>query len=104
MAEAVAEGTHGYLQQAIGEDEGTLHPPPFGWRKVEVAHDARTRHTDVDAVQEGHHAQYHEHREDCILTGHFFFVWGGLGVSRGRLRYDGGGGMTGRRRFDGAAG
>ena len=70
MSETVTQGSHGNLQQTIGEDEGTLYPSPLGRREMEVVHDTRPRHTDIDAIQESHHAQDDEHDEDHVLPFH----------------------------------
>ena len=60
---AVAVGSHGDLHQAITQNERTLHPSPFGGREVQVFHDGRTGHADVDAVEKGDDAQNDEHRQ-----------------------------------------
>ena len=70
MPEPIAQCTHRYLHQTIGKDEGTLYPSPLRGRQVQIVHDRRARHTNIDTIQESHHAQDDEHGQDHVLTFH----------------------------------
>ena len=70
VSEPIAQRTHRNLHQSIAQDECTLHPSPLRRTQVQVVHDARPCHADIDSVQECHHAQNHEHGQNHILIFH----------------------------------